>query len=284
MDAGLIPTFGSFAWTIAAFVIALSIIVAIHEYGHYIVGKWSGIKADVFSIGFGPVLASRIGKDGTRWQIAALPFGGFVKFKGDTSAASDRPDEEVLSALSEAELRETMHGAPLWARAATVFAGPAFNFALSFILFAAILFARGVATDPITVAETRAVPIEAESLLPGDVLLEIDGKVVPPTEEFSVFSSELEPAPTLSYKVLRDGSERVIEGPWLLPPLAVSITPGSAAEDGNVLVGDVVTAVDGVDVFDFDQLRDAIGESDGNPVELTIWRDGTTVDLSLIHI
>ena len=61
MDAGLIPTFGSFAWTIAAFVIALSIIVAIHEYGHYIVGKWSGIKADVFSIGFGPVLASRIG-------------------------------------------------------------------------------------------------------------------------------------------------------------------------------------------------------------------------------
>ena len=56
MDAGLIPTFGSFAWTIAAFIVALSIIVAIHEYGHYIVGKWSGIKAEVFSIGFGPVL------------------------------------------------------------------------------------------------------------------------------------------------------------------------------------------------------------------------------------
>ncbi|NNL36056.1 MAG: RIP metalloprotease RseP, partial [Silicimonas sp.] len=57
MDAGLIPTFGSLAWTIAAFIVALSVIVAIHEYGHYIVGKWSGIKAEVFSIGFGPVLA-----------------------------------------------------------------------------------------------------------------------------------------------------------------------------------------------------------------------------------
>ena len=281
MDAGLIPTFGSFAWTIAAFVIALSIIVAIHEYGHYIVGKWSGIKADVFSIGFGPVLASRIGKDGTRWQIAALPFGGFVKFKGDASAASDRPDEEVLNALSEDELRQTMHGAPLWARAATVFAGPAFNFALSFLLFAAILFARGVATDPITVAETRIVPVQAEALLPGDVLLEIDGKAVPPTEEFSGFGDGLEPSPTLSYKVLRDGEERIVEGPWLFPPLAVSVTPGSAAEKGNLLVGDVVTAVDGVDVFDFGQLRDAIGESDGNPVNLTIWRDGETVDVTL---
>ena len=281
MDAGLIPTFGSFAWTIAAFVIALSIIVAIHEYGHYIVGKWSGIKAEVFSIGFGPVLASRIGKDGTRWQIAALPFGGFVKFKGDASAASDRPDEEVLSAMTEEERRQTMHGAPLWARAATVFAGPAFNFALSFLLFAAVLFARGVATDPITVAETHAVPIQAEALLPGDVLLEIDGRGVPTTEEFSDFGDELEPSPTLSYKVLRDGEERIVEGPWLFPALAVSVTPGSAAEKGNLLVGDVVTAIDGVDVFDFGQLRDAIGASDGNPVELTIWRDGETVDVTL---
>ena len=188
MDA-LIPSFGNIAFTIIAFVAALSIIVAIHEYGHYIVGKWSGIKADVFSIGFGPVLASRIGKDGTKWQIAALPFGGFVKFKGDTSAASDRPDEEVLSALTDEERRQTMHGAPLWARAATVFAGPAFNFILSFILFGSLLFARGVATDPITVAEAYDLPFQADQLMPGDVLLEIDGKPVPATDDFGGFSN-----------------------------------------------------------------------------------------------
>ena len=74
----LIPAFGGLIWTILAFIIALSIIVAIHEYGHYIVGRWSGIKADVFSIGFGPILWSRMDKRGTRWQIAALPFGGYV--------------------------------------------------------------------------------------------------------------------------------------------------------------------------------------------------------------
>tara|TARA_R110002110_G_scaffold23321_7_gene89165 strand:+ start:387 stop:653 length:267 start_codon:yes stop_codon:yes gene_type:complete len=83
----LVPQFGGFVWTVAAFIIALSVIVAIHEYGHYIVGRWCGIKADVFSLGFGPVLFSRFDKHGTKWQIAALPFGGYVKFAGDANAA-----------------------------------------------------------------------------------------------------------------------------------------------------------------------------------------------------
>lgn len=281
MDAGLIPTFGSFAWTIAAFVVALSIIVAIHEYGHYIVGKWSGIKAEVFSIGFGPVIFSRIGKDGTRWQIAALPFGGYVKFMGDQGAASDRPDQAVLNAMTDEERRQTMHGAPLWARAATVVAGPAFNFVLSFLLFASLLFARGVATDPITVAEARQVPVLSEALLPGDVLLEVGGQKVPATEDFGSFGDMLEAAPSLTYKVLRDGVETVVEGPWLYPPLAISVTPGSAADKGGVREGDVVTAIDGRSVFDFDQLRDAVGASDGNPVTLSLWRDGETRDVVL---
>jgi len=86
----LIPQFGGLIWTLLAFVIALSVIVAIHEYGHYIVGRWSGIHADVFSLGFGPVIYSRYDKRGTKWQIAALPFGGYVKFAGDADAASGK--------------------------------------------------------------------------------------------------------------------------------------------------------------------------------------------------
>ena len=66
---------GGTAWTLLFFIIALSIIVAIHEYGHYIVGRWCGIHSEVYSIGFGKVLFSRVDKRGTRWQIAALPFG-----------------------------------------------------------------------------------------------------------------------------------------------------------------------------------------------------------------
>ncbi|MDG1167741.1 MAG: site-2 protease family protein, partial [Sulfitobacter sp.] len=109
--ASLIPQFGGFVWTMAAFIIALSVIVAIHEYGHYIVGRWCGIKADVFSLGFGPVLYSRFDKHGTKWQIAALPFGGYVKFAGDANAASGK-DEDAMSqvAADPVRLRATMHG------------------------------------------------------------------------------------------------------------------------------------------------------------------------------
>ena len=133
----LIPQFGGFAFTILAFVVALSIIVAIHEYGHYIVGRWSGIHAEVFSLGFGPVLASRVDKHGTKWQFAALPFGGYVKFLGDADAASGK-DAVAIDALDAQERRRSMHGAPLWARAATVAAGPIFNFILSILIFAAV--------------------------------------------------------------------------------------------------------------------------------------------------
>jgi len=133
----ILPQFGGVAFTLVAFVVALSIIVAIHEYGHYIVGRWTGIHAEVFSLGFGPVLFARRDRRGTVWQIAALPFGGFVKFLGDANAASVGGRE-----VSAADRRRTMLGAPLWARAATVAAGPVFNFALSFVMFAAILMWR----------------------------------------------------------------------------------------------------------------------------------------------
>ncbi|MEM8801566.1 MAG: RIP metalloprotease RseP [Pseudomonadota bacterium] len=279
--AALIPAFGGLIWTIAAFIVALSIIIAIHEYGHYIVGRWSGIKAEVFSIGFGPVLASRVDKHGTRWQIAALPFGGYVKFLGDAGAASDK-DEAAMAGMSEDERRASMHGAPLWARAATVFAGPAFNFVLSFLVFAVLIMVRGVTADPITVANPQTLPnAQVEALLPGDVILEVDGQTVPPTEEFFEFASELDATPVLTYKVLRDGTERVLDGPWLYPPLVSSVTPDWAAAEAGLQEGDVIVAVDGQDIFDFDQLREIVGNSEGRTLDLTIWRDGDVSDFSL---
>ncbi|MBT4872735.1 MAG: RIP metalloprotease RseP, partial [Marinovum sp.] len=84
----IIPAFGGLLLTLAAFVVALSVIVAVHEYGHYIVARWSGIHAEVFSLGFGPVLLSKNDNRGTKWQIAAIPLGGYVKFRGDKNAAS----------------------------------------------------------------------------------------------------------------------------------------------------------------------------------------------------
>lgn len=278
---GLIPSFGNLIWTIAAFIIALSVIIAIHEYGHYIVGRWSGIKAEVFSIGFGPILASRVDKHGTRWQIAALPFGGYVKFLGDAGAASNK-DEGVMESLSEDELRASMHGAPLWARAATVFAGPAFNFVLSFLIFVALIMFRGVPADPITVAELRALPgSQAEALAAGDVILKINGIEVPASENFSDLADELTPAASLTYTVLRDGAERDVEGPWIYPTYVSSTTPDWAADQAGLREGDVIVAVDGQSIFDFEQLRELVGGSDGKALELDVWREGETTTFTL---
>ena len=266
----LIPSFGGLAFTIVAFIVALSVIIAIHEYGHYIVGRWSGIKADVFSIGFGPVLAKRTDKHGTQWQIAALPFGGYVKFRGDENAAS-APEDGALEGLTAEERRATLQGAPLWARAATVAAGPVFNFVLSFFLFAALIMFRGVTADPMTVDDIAALPNVQNELQQGDVILAINGQELPSVDEFRDFTATLEPARLLDYTVLRDGAEITVPGPWMFPPLVGGTTPDSAAEDAGLIEGEVIMSVDGVSVFNFTELRDAVGNSDGQDLTLEVW-------------
>ena len=268
----LIPSVGGLAFTLVAFVAALSVIIAIHEYGHYIVGRWSGIKADVFSIGFGPVLLKRTDKHGTQWQIAALPFGGYVKFRGDENAAS-APAEGALEGLSDQERRATMQGAPLWARAATVAAGPIFNFVLSFIIFACLIMFRGVTADPITVDEVAPLPNVQNELRQGDVVLAINGSELPGADDFRSFTNTLEPAPTLTYTVLRDGAETDVTGPWMFPPLVGGTNPDSAAEDAGLVEGEVITSVDGVPVFQFNDLREAVGNSGGNALTLEVWNE-----------
>ncbi|MDJ1008156.1 MAG: RIP metalloprotease RseP [Paracoccaceae bacterium] len=276
---GLIPSFGGLLWTISAFIVALSIIVAVHEYGHYIVGRWTGIHAEVFSIGFGPVLASRYDKRGTKWQIAALPFGGYVKFLGDASAVSDKASDDFEAMDSETK-RHTMHGAPLWARAATVFAGPAFNFVLSFLIFAVVLFFRGVASEPLTVEELRPAP-EEYALLPGDEIVAIAGETTPALDEFSDFLDTLPVAPSLDYDIRRDGTVMTVPGPFPYPAHAVSVSLDSAAEEAGLMDGDVIRAVDGASVFAFSQLREIVGTSDGQPLTLDIWRDGESLEVTL---
>ena len=150
----ILPALGGTAWTLIFFIIALSVIVAIHEYGHYIVGRWCGIHSEVFSIGFGRVLFSRVDKRGTKWQIAALPFGGYVKFMGDANAASVGGTDAVVNVNP----RNTMLGAPLWARAATVAAGPVFNFILAIFIFAGYMMWEGKTTDPLTYGGSPELP------------------------------------------------------------------------------------------------------------------------------
>ncbi|WP_432816911.1 RIP metalloprotease RseP [Sulfitobacter sp. JB4-11] len=278
---GLLPQFGGVIWMLVAFVVALSVIVAIHEYGHYIVGRWTGIKADVFSLGFGPVLWSGTDKHGTKWQVAALPFGGYVKFAGDANAASGK-DEAAMAAVADdpKALRHTMHGAPLWARTLTVAAGPAFNFAMSILIFAGIAFSVGVQQDPLTVGDMRPLPQLAEQgLQPGDVIEAINGQPVPPAEDAEARAemfADLPVLPELAYDVRRDGSAMTVSGPFVTPPLVTQVLPRSAAFEAGLRPGDVITQINGQDVFAFNQLKTAVEGGDGGTLDLTVWREGET--------
>lgn len=279
--SALIPTFGSFAWTAASFVVALSIIVFVHEYGHYIVARWSGIRAEVFSLGFGPVIWSREDARGTRWQIAALPFGGYVKFFGDANAASARAEESIYTDLSPEELRTTMHGAPLWARAATVAAGPVFNFILSAVVFAGLYLATGVATDRPVIGSIASTPVANDVLRAGDVITAIDGTPTPDYDVLFDTVKALAPAATAEYAIEREGKPLVVTGPFPQPPLVSQVYPQSAAADAGLQLGDVITSQNGKPVFSLSELEQNVRASGGAPQQLTVWRAGETFELTL---
>ena len=279
----MLPQFGNVAMAILAFVVALSVIVAVHEYGHYIVGRWCGIKADVFSLGFGPVLFARDDKHGTKWQIAALPLGGYVKFRGDGDAASATESDEIKEMTPE-ERRQTMAGAPLWARAATVMAGPVFNFILSIAIFGAVMMSQGKVAEPLTVGEIHPLPQAEFGLQSGDELLGIAGRDVPETDEpgaFGDFVDALPMVPVLEYRVRRDGREITVDGPYPQPTRIMQLAPQSAAFESGLRPGDVIVGLEGEDIIAFEQLKQVVEASNGRSLALQVWRDGEVLPFEL---
>ena len=165
---------------IVGFLLVLGPLVTIHELGHYLVGRWFGVKADAFSIGFGKEIAGWTDKRGTRWKLSALPLGGYVQFAGDMNPAS-QPDPEWLS-LPEVERNRTFQAKPLWQRALIVAAGPVTNLLLAVAIFAGFFMAYGkpVAADPakenIVAAFAEESAAREAGLRVGDRIAAIDGE------------------------------------------------------------------------------------------------------------
>ena len=222
------PYFGGILHPVISFIVSLSIIVFVHEYGHYIVGKWTGIKADVFSVGMGPVILSRVDKNGTTWQIAAIPFGGFVKFKGDTNIASSHADFRS-KALNENDLRTTLHGAPLWARTATVAAGPIFNFVFSIAIFFMLFVSVGQVREPLTVGKINPLPF-VNQLEKGDEIISISGYKIGSASSVSdmLENIEYDDPNSIKYEIRRDGEIYFVVGPPIDLPRVSGLVPLSA--------------------------------------------------------
>ena len=267
--------------TTVFFLVALMIIVAVHELGHYWVGRLCGIHATTFSLGFGPPLIRRRDRHGTMWQISALPLGGFVKFLGDADGASARPDEATLAGLSSNEKRHTLHGAPLWARMLTVVAGPLANILLTAALLAGMILWQGIALDPPVIAKINLVPGAVHGLMPNDRIEAVAGQPTPDLEALLKVISTLPAASPITYSVIRDGQRLEVQDAHPLPPLVQDVRPKSAALDAGIKAGDVVTAMDGQPVTAFAQMSELVKSGNGAPVALTLWRDGKTFDVTL---
>jgi regulator of sigma E protease len=181
---------------IPAFLAAIGPLVFIHEYGHYIVGRWFGIGAETFSIGFGREIAGWTDKRGTRWKVGWLPLGGYVRFTGDMDPASMG---RGLDKLAPEVRARSFHAKPVWQRALVVFAGPAANFLLAILIFAGFIAAFGAPRTPAVVDTIVAgTPAAQVGLQKGDRILSING------EEVSGF------AELADYARLRPGEDIVL--------------------------------------------------------------------------
>src|SRR3954470_15916268 len=155
------------------FVLVLTLLVFVHEFGHYWVARRFGIHAEVFSIGFGPELVGWTDRNGTRWKVSAIPLGGYVKFLGDSDATSATHEEQPLA---PDQRRRAFFTQPLYARAAVVLGGPAANLLFAVLLLTGVFYAAGEPYSPPTVAVQADGPAAKAGLHTGDELVRLAGK------------------------------------------------------------------------------------------------------------
>ena len=168
----------SLGWYLIPFIVVMNGIVFIHELGHYLVGRWCGVKIEAFSLGFGPELLARVDQHGTRWRLALFPIGGYVKFLGDANAASGQ-STEALADVNAADRSRTLAAQSVWKRMAIVAAGPAANFLLAMVVFTGLFIAFGQSNHNARVGVVEAgSPAAVAGFQPGDRVLAIDGQPI----------------------------------------------------------------------------------------------------------
>ncbi|MBO1519761.1 sigma E protease regulator RseP [Oceanisphaera pacifica] len=285
---------GGFLWNLGAFIVALGVLVAVHEFGHFWVARRNGIKVERFSIGFGKAIWRRVGKDGTEYVLAMIPLGGYVKML-------DSRVEDVPEALKD----QAFNHKSVWARMAVVVAGPMANFVFAIFAFW-LMFLIGVpAVKPVLNEVTASSPAAEAGLLPGMEIQAIDGKAVRTWEdvnfaligrlgddstEFAVKNSagqaqqarinligwEFDPDEQSPISALG----LVPVGPKLTLTVAQVLEDGPASQAG-IKNGDLLQAVDGETLTDWQQLVSKVQASPEKELELDVLREGQRLSLVL---
>jgi len=285
---------------IVPFLIVLTVLVFVHEMGHYLVARWNDVRVEVFSIGFGPELFGWFDKHGTRWKISAIPFGGYVKFFGDESAAST-PDGERVSSMSSEEQRVSFHHKSLGQRAAIVAAGPMANFAYAIVVLAALFMTFGQRLTPPEVGRVLPDSVgEAAGFRAGDIVLAVDGDEITRFEELSQ-AVLLNPGKPMAFLVRRDGRELEIAatpaeveredieginrrlgdlGVYPANPAIIgAVFPDTPASAAGFQAHDRILTVGGQPLENFEHLQDIVAASNGRQLTVVVLRDGVEVEL-----
>lgn len=192
----------------------IMVIIFVHEMGHYLVGRWCGIGASAFSLGFGPEICSWTDKRGTRWRIALIPLGGYVKFIGDEDAAGMTSKSDAVA------LPGSFASAGAWARAATVFAGPFTNALFTVVVLSFFFFSYGrIIIEPVIGLLVDGAPAMTAGLKPGDRFIEMDGQKVESFDDLIGYVS-LHGGDPINFTLERSGQ-----------PYSVTITPKPTERD-----------------------------------------------------
>lgn len=273
-----IPLIGPALGWVLPFLIVLSVVVAIHELGHLMVGRWCGIRAEVFSIGFGPVLAARTDSHGTSWQLAALPLGGYVKFVGDMDPASvgAKDDDD----LTPEERRGAFHNAALWRRALTVLAGPVANFILTVVILTGYYYYQGRMSDEPVIAELGSYTTKEIGFMRGDRIVAIGDRQVDSFGQAIELLFSSDGAPT-EVTVLRDGREVSFTTEYLRPPEVSGMTADGAALAAGVRLGDEIVKIEGQEIRSLAHLQRVISNLPLNKeINFVVDRDGREIAIA----
>jgi regulator of sigma E protease len=284
----------SFLHTLGAFVVALGVLIVVHEYGHYLVARLCGVKVLRFSVGFGRTLLSwRIGRDRTEWVIAAIPFGGYVKMLDEREAP-----------VPAAEIGRAFNRQSVARRLVIVAAGPAFNFLFAIAVYAALYMAGMPEARPVLAEPPPATLARAAGVHAGDLVRAVDGEAIATWQDFRwrVLQGALQ-GERLAIEVINEHDKisgltldlsafpaEEVESDVLariglslfrpaLAPVLGQIVAGSAAERGGLESGDRVTQIDGQPIASWDELVREVQRRPEHPTRMRIERDGVSMSL-----
>jgi len=285
--------------TVAAFVVAIALLIAVHEFGHFIVARKLGVKVEKFSIGFGPALFSWRSRDKeVLYVIAAIPLGGYVKMLGENP---DEQDEETREELSEADRLRAFDVQPVWKRAAIAVAGPLFNFLFAIVAYMIVGWGGQSVLPPVIGHIAPASLAEQSGLLEQDRILSVEATPVHSWQQVEEIV-KTRVGGRLDLQINRGGSERSVELNVPLPdrdPLLINVSSGtigmgpgtqvmvadvvkdSPADIGGLKAGDVILDVAGKPVSDISAFIDEVRSQAGKTISVSVQRGDVVVNLDL---